>query len=77
MFANTFDDLCSQQNPAHASTIFQHAKEHRSPIRHTAITWYLHDTLMYVVYFNKRCLLRSRQLEQFASWMDEEVQLLG
>ena len=34
------------------------------------------EDLVYV-HYNRRCVLRSRQPEQFASWMDEDVQLLG
>lgn len=34
------------------------------------------EDLVYV-HYNRRRVLRSRQPEQFASWMDEDVQLLG
>ena len=34
------------------------------------------EDLVYV-HCNGQCVLRSRQPEQFASWMNEDVQLLG
>lgn len=33
------------------------------------------EDLVYV-HFNRRCVLKSREPEQFASWLDEDVQLL-
>ena len=33
------------------------------------------EDLVYV-HYNKRCALKSRELEQFASWLDEDVQVL-
>ena len=32
------------------------------------------EDLVYV-HYNRRCVLKSRELEQFASWLDEDVQL--
>lgn len=33
------------------------------------------EDLVYV-HYNKRCALKSREPEQFASWLDEDVQVL-
>jgi len=33
------------------------------------------EDLVYV-HFNRRCVLKSREPEQFASWLDDDVQLL-
>lgn len=33
------------------------------------------EDLVYV-HYNRRCVMKSREPEQFASWLDEDVQLL-